>query len=201
MRSGTAPDCNFLAAKVILIIGINGACRSNELLNLTVNAIEKHSDELLLVNLPNTKTNIDRSFVIRDEYVKIVEKYKALRPDNTKTDRFFLQYRNDKCSRQPMGINKIGGTPQQIATFLKLQEPHLYTGHCVRRISATLLADSGANLTTLKRHGGWKSNTVAEGYIEDSIENKSKTCKRILQSINFKPDPYAPLYFQRHNYH
>jgi hypothetical protein len=52
--------------------------------------------------------------------------------------------------RQPMGINKIGGTP----SYLKLQEPQLYSGHCFRRTSATLLADSGANLTTLKRHGG-----------------------------------------------
>lgn len=179
--------------QVVLIIGISGACRNNELLQLTVNNIEKHSDKLLLVKLKNTKTNLDRSFVVREEYVTIVEKYQNLRPANIKTDRFFIQYHNNKCSRQPMGVNKIGAIPREIATFLKLEEPQLYTGHCFRRTSATLLADSGADLTTLKRHGGWKSNTVAEGYIEDSIENKSKICKRIVEtiSLNSTSDPWS----------
>lgn len=76
--------------QVVLIIGINGACRTNELTYLSTKNIEKHSENLLLVNLRNTKTNIDRNFVIRDEYVKIVEKYQALRPANTPIDRFFF---------------------------------------------------------------------------------------------------------------
>lgn len=125
--------------------------------------------------------------MIRDEYVKIVEKYQALRPTNTPIDRFFLQYRKGKCVRQPMGSTKIGGMPREIATFLGLQEPEQYTGHCFRRTSATLLADSGADLTTLKRHGGLKSSTVAEVYIEDSIDNKSKICKGIkVESLTLK---------------
>lgn len=92
-----------------------------------------------------------------------------------------------------MGVNKIGGIPREIATFLKLSEPELFTGHCLRRTSATLLADSGADLTTLKRHGGWKSNNVAEEYIEDSIENKSKICGKIVGAINLKQpvDPWS----------
>jgi integrase len=44
-----------------------------------------------------------------------------------------------------------------------------YTGHSLRRTSATLLVDEGGDLTTLKRHGGWRSSFVAEGYIEESI--------------------------------
>jgi hypothetical protein len=46
-----------------------------------------------------------------------------------------------------------------------------YTGHSLRRTSATLLVDEGGDLTTLKRHGGWRSSFVAEGYIEESINN------------------------------
>ncbi|XP_047023444.1 uncharacterized protein LOC124632594 [Helicoverpa zea] len=189
-----APDSMYLAAKVVLIIGINGACRTNELTLLNVTNIEKHSDELLLIHLTNTKTKRDRNFVIRKECAAIVEKYKALRPLNTPTNRFFLQYRNGKCVRQPMGSNKIGSIPREIATFLELPEPQLYTGHCFRRTSATLLADSGADLLSLKRHGGWKSNAVVEGYIEDSIENKSKICKGIVGAITLnKPlsDPWT----------
>ena len=47
-----------------------------------------------------------------------------------------------------------------------------YTGHSCRRSSATLLADSGEDLTFVKRHDGWRSNSVVEGYIEDSLNNK-----------------------------
>ncbi|KAJ8922089.1 hypothetical protein NQ315_004021 [Exocentrus adspersus] len=40
------------------------------------------------------------------------------------------------------------------------------------KTSASLLADSGASIDVLKRHGGWKSASVAEGYIENSINTK-----------------------------
>ena len=72
-----------------------------------------------------------------------------------------------------------------IATFLNLDNPKLYTEHSFRWTSATLLADSGANITTLKRHGGWKSDSVAEGYIEESVGNKAKIGNLISTSINF----------------
>ncbi|RVE53695.1 hypothetical protein evm_001587 [Chilo suppressalis] len=85
-----------------------------------------------------------------------------------------------------MGQNKIGSIPREIATFLGLLEPPLYTGHCFRRTSATLLAESGADLLSLKRHGGWKSNSVVEGYIEDSIQSKSKICNSIVEAITLK---------------
>ncbi|XP_061704420.1 uncharacterized protein LOC133515846 [Cydia pomonella] len=169
-----APDIIYLGAKVILILGINGGCRTNELLNLTVDGIEKHSETLLLIKLPKTSNN--RSFVVREEYVQIVEQYKSLRPPNTKTDRFFLQYHKGKCSRQPMGVNKIGGIPRDIATYLKLPDPQLYTGHCFKRTSATLLADSGADLTLLKRQGDTHPGTSRETNVERQSMSKIWVC-------------------------
>lgn len=85
--------------------------------------------------------------------------------------------------------------PCKIANYLKLPNATTYTGHSFRRTSATLLADSGANMTTIKRHGGWKSSTVAEGYIADSIENKAKTCELIFNTVNSsdKPKNEIPL--------
>ena len=80
--------------------------------------------------------------------------------------------------------------PKTIAVWLGLENPELYTGHTFRRSSATLLANSGANITTLKRHGGWKSEQVAEGYIEDSIGNKRKISMRISNAIN--DEDYVP---------
>jgi hypothetical protein len=37
-----------------------------------------------------------------------------------------------------------------------------------------------ANILDLKRYGDWKSATVAEGYIEESLINKITTAEKIL---------------------
>ena len=47
------------------------------------------------------------------------------------------------------------------------------------------------------RHGGWKSSTVAEGYIETSVESKKRIAEKLLgeqnESLNkirkISPDP------------
>ena len=112
----------------------------------------KEQGQLLIVNLPTTKTKKPRIFVISEEFVEIVKKYKALRPSAMVTNRFFINYTKGKCTKQVIGRNKIALMPRIIANFLNLDNPELYTGHSFRRTSATLLADSGANITTLKRH-------------------------------------------------
>lgn len=125
--------------------------------------IEDHNT-FLLVRLPKTKTKIERSFTVNGDFYTICQKYIKKRPVDTKSDRFFLGFRNGKYFQQPIGINTIGGMPKEIAKFLNLPDPEKYTGHAFRRTSATLLVDSGADITELKRHGGWKSNSVAGIY-------------------------------------
>jgi hypothetical protein len=63
---------------------------------------------------------------------------------------------------------------------LKLPSAKEYTGHCFRRTSASLLANAGADMSVIKRHGAWKSSNVAEGYVDDSLENKKKICKLLV---------------------
>lgn len=169
-----------------MILGVNGACRSIELYNITTKDIE-FLDDKAIISLRDTKTKIDRIFVIQRE-LTFVKKYYNLRPANTTSDRFFLNFQKGKCTKQVIGRHKIAKIPKEIATYLNLTNPECYTGHCFRRSSATLLADSGANLTILKRHGGWKSDKVAEGYIEDSIENKTDINNKINQNITLQPD-------------
>lgn len=171
---------------MVLVFGVNGACRGCELVNIKTSDIQNCSDDLLLVNLPDTKTKRERSFVIRGDYAKIVKKYQDLRPLNMSSDRFFLNYTKGKCTRQVIGKNKISAIPSQIAEYLKLQDPKLYTGHCYRRTSASLLAESGADMTQIKRHGGWRSDTVAEGYVENSVHNKEKISCCIGNNIKLK---------------
>lgn len=167
-----------------MIFGINGACRRDEICNILVQDVTEHSTTLMIVNLPDTKTNMSRKFTISDSFYEIVKKYTKLRPKHGKCNRFFLNYVQGKCTQQPIGINKIGNIPKQIADYLNLPNPELYTSHSFRRTSATLLADAGADITTLKRHGGWRANNVAEGYVEESINNKRKISGEIAKSIH-----------------
>ena len=125
-----------------------------------------------------------QSFVISEECVKYVKEYQFLRPEKTSTDRFFVNYQNGMCTTQVIEKNKFSSTPKQIAEFLDLPDAATYTGHSFRRTSATMLVDKGANMETLKRHGGWKSNEVAEGYIAESFGNKRMIGNLINSSIN-----------------
>lgn len=141
---------------------------------------------MLIVKIPTSKTNKPRCFIIATEtrdmknMVEIYRKYVSLRSPATAHNRLFVSYNNGKCSVQPIGINTFGKIPSQIASYLKLLNPHEYTGHSFRRSSTTILADAGADVLELKRHGGWKSSTVAESYVEESVQHKVAISNQIL---------------------
>lgn len=149
---------------------------------MTVDDIQDQ-DTFLVVTIPDSKTHAPRTFSVtegKENWIQFYKKYKALRPINIETKRFFLNYKKGKCTIQPVGVNTFGGIPKIIASYLKLPNPSAFTGHCFRRTSATLLANAGADLLSLKRHGGWKSSMVAEGYIDDSLQGKVEVSKKII---------------------
>ena len=179
-----APDDVYLFMKVIAIFGVHGATRSDELHKLEVFNVDDRKS-VIVVSLSDTKTKQDRSFCITDKksgvsLLEIVRKYIGLRPKNVPHSKFFVNYRQQKCTTQPVGINTIYKIPKKIAEFLKLPNSEMYTGHCFRRCSATVLTNSGADLVRVKRLGGWKSSSVAESYIEQSVCNKIAVSKCIL---------------------
>ncbi|KAK5637905.1 hypothetical protein RI129_000133 [Pyrocoelia pectoralis] len=139
-----APDHNYLVTKVALILEISGACRAKELYSLTTENF-KDLGTAVLVSVLNTKNKVNRKFTIRGAFYETYRKYAKLRPTNANTDTFFLNYQSGKCTVQRIGINKFGTMGKQIATYLKLPNPELYTGHCFRRSSATLLVDAGGD--------------------------------------------------------
>lgn len=192
-----APDDIYLHIKVATVFGLAGACRREELTYIKITDIQDKGD-MLIVTIPDTKTHTSRVFVISNETehgkecLKLYRKYLNLRPPNTPHQRLFVYYKMGKCTSQCIGINSFGKMPSEIAAFLKLPNPELYTGHSFRRTSVTILADSGANITSIKRHGGWKSTTVAEGYIEESIANKKETSNKILASDKVPSTSSAP---------
>ncbi|KAK4886540.1 hypothetical protein RN001_002811 [Aquatica leii] len=168
----TASNEKFLLIKTALIIAISGACRKSELTNLSTDAVQ-FLEHMLVIKLCDTKNKCNRTFVINNKpWINIVCTYYNLRPPNIDHKRFFIYYCNNKCTRQPVGVNTFGSMSRKIAEFLQLSNAKSFTGHCFRRTSATLLSGKGASFLDVKRHGGWKSSTVAEGYIEDSLHDK-----------------------------
>lgn len=166
----------------MVAVGLSGACRREELCYLKMEDMTDFNGAML-IKLTNTKTKIPRSFTVSGGLYTILKKYSALRPPSLKTGRFFLNYQKGKCTNQNVGINKIGSMAKEIAKFLSLENPESYTGHCFRRSSATILVNSGSDLLALKRHGGWRSSAVAEGYVDDSIKNKMDVSKKIESSV------------------
>lgn len=122
---------------------------------MTIDDIEE-TGSVLTVNIPQTRANRKRSFIINGErgevnMMEIYRKYVALRPPHCTNRRFFLYYKLGKCSQQVVGVNTFGKFPSEVARFLGLSNPSSFTGHCYRRTS-----------DALKRSGGWPAVTMAE---------------------------------------
>lgn len=125
--------------------------------------------DIIVINIRQSKNGSSRKFVVTDAlWIEIIKKYLKCR-SHVNLPRLFVGIRNGKATRQYIGHNTIAQMPNKIATFLNLADPSSFTGHCFRRTSATILAASGGNTLQLKQHGGWRSATVAEGYIEESL--------------------------------
>jgi integrase len=93
--------------------------------------------------------------------------------------RLFRQFQNGKYINSPLGKNAIADVPRQIATFLRLENPARYTGHALRVSSATALADNGADILELKRHGRWASSSIAEEYVRESKHARLETASKL----------------------
>lgn len=148
-----------------------GACRRRELHKLEFRDVNDLGSSLL-VTIKNKKTKTTRQFTVTGKYYEICKKYMNLRPKDCTASSFFLNYVNEKCTVQNVGINKFGNMGKQIATYLKLPNPGLYTGHCFRRSSETILVDVGGDITLIKHHGEYKSNEVDENYVDKSVQNE-----------------------------
>ena len=97
----------------------------------------------MIIKLRDIKTKTSRNFTVEEKFLKKVTSYLALQPQNTTSNRFFMNYRDRRCTNQEIGKNKLGRMPTEIAELLKLPNPEQYTGHSFRRLSAIRCADQG----------------------------------------------------------
>ena len=126
-------------------MGYCGGCRVHDLINITIDDIEYKTD-IVLVTVLNTKTNEPRSFEIANQHwINLIQKYTSLRPEQTNHRRFFLTYHRGCCTKQPIGINRMGQLPKAIATFLELPNPERYSGNCFRRSSVLHWTNQGSD--------------------------------------------------------
>jgi hypothetical protein len=85
-----------------------------------------------------------------------------------------------KLQNRRIGVNGIGESAKKIAQLLNKHDHEDYTSHAFRRSGATFLADSGASLLALKQAGGWRSDTVAQRYVQKSA-SMQRTIAEALQ--------------------
>lgn len=124
--------------QVILIFGILGACRCEELLQITVDDIED-CNKFLRIKITKSRNNQPRYFEVLDDYhIALYKKYANLRPKNISSTRFFIKYQNGRCHRIVIGIHKIGSVPKDVAKYLSLPDPKEYTGYSFRRSSENM---------------------------------------------------------------
>jgi integrase len=75
---------------------VSGALRREELTNMVIKEIQQ-KDDIIVIIIPKTKTNVSRSFVItKEEWVATVQLYLQIRLKITKiADRLFLKYEKE----------------------------------------------------------------------------------------------------------
>jgi integrase len=173
--------------KLVVAFGYFGALRVAELVKMSFGDVQV-THVGALVTLGKTKTEHEGTQklipVLQDKRVCPVTAFVAYQDsvraclglENEMERRLFLRWNpvTKAFENRPLGKAKIADIPRHMATVLHLDNAKFYTGHSLRVTSATVLADSGASLTNLKRHGRWRSSTVAEGYVRDSLLQKKK---------------------------
>ncbi|XP_063540172.1 uncharacterized protein LOC134749218 [Cydia strobilella] len=179
-----APDAKYLATKVALILGVCGQLRAVDLTCFNSNNI-KIADGLMIGVLNDAQNKTEKIFVIRDEFIPWVQKYQALRPANADTERFFLNLRDGKCTKQVIGRHKMGNLPKEIAAYLKLPHPECFTGHCFRRSANAV----GAVISNVDKSNREQFRSTAQG----EISYVSEFARRYRKGYSVEQDVFLEV--------
>lgn len=102
-----------------MIFAIFGRLPADTFLKIDVNDVVEQGLVFVIRN-PDAKANGLRSFTVENKYAAYVKKYKELRPENVSHNRFFINYRNGKCTVLPIGKTTLLKMSKIVAKFLNL---------------------------------------------------------------------------------
>lgn len=185
----TAEDCQ---NRAMALVAFFGCLRSCELVALELKDIEEIADGVLIrITRMKTTARETRFIVPYTSFscsavspAKVVLDYIAVvRPwlISHKLSRLWPRPIKSGYSSQFRGKNHMTVIAKAIAEFLNLNTAN-YTSHSFRRSSATAVADNGMSLLNLKRFGGWKSDTVASSYIDESLASIKEAAVKLAPS-------------------
>lgn len=176
-----------IEVKVAIIIGVYGGLRLSELVEMEFGDVVMENG-VCKVNVRKSKTDPGgkgHTFYVAPSAtagrcpVSVLQSYFELFPPDQRKGRFFRMVSNGRGLRRPIGKNTLASYPKICAEFLGKDDIESFTGHCFRGTSATIVADCGASMMTLKRHGRWKSDAVAQGYVANSKVAKMEVCNML----------------------
>ena len=161
-----------------LVVGLHGLLRVSEMANLRCEDVKEEDDGDFVIKVTASKTDQRKGgwfYRVTGGDAKYVKEYVRSLPEEAKKGRFFKRPLKTKrrFAAQPVGKNTLGSIPRLIARLLKRKDERSFSGHSFRRTGATILADTGVSRLILKRAGRWQSDTVAEGYLAQSLSSKN----------------------------
>lgn len=185
-----ADNKTYLIHKIGFWFGLFGGMRiRDELSKLTWDVIKESEDEIQIL-ITSSKCDPGGSgfkFVVpKNENpkmcpVRYFKLFKETVPVDLRKGPVFRYFQNGSYTQRKIGKTFFGNIPCEIARYLQLENPHLYTGHAIRRTGATLLADSEASKQDIQRFGRWQNESTADRYIENSIASKKRIAS-VLQN-------------------
>jgi hypothetical protein len=170
-----------LLLKAFSVIGMSFAARGAEFYDIDFDQIVRlssadgrHSYEVFFERSKTSGPSVGLSSmpINGDSEIRILDEYIDCFNSPQRKGRFFkkLKFGEGKIvtTNQVIGHNTAANYGKVIAGLLKLPEPERYTGHCWRRTATTFAADKGLTLPQIKVLTGHKSDTVVQGYIDNS---------------------------------
>lgn len=188
----SAPDTDkYVYMKTAVVMCYFGGLRCADLIGINCEDLSFDESTGMWVDYKVSKQigeNVINTFNIPLEYCTYLENYDhqlyACNANNGRLMKTFRKRQNGKgyYTKQPMGIHYLRKISQDIARFLELPNPESYTGHTMRRTSATTLAETGASTSQLKKHFNWKNELTASKY----IENTKGSMLKVSDSMNMR---------------
>ena len=168
-QESTDPEYTFLGVGVALMY--YGLLRKADVNKIQIQDVSQDEKGRVKIEFAHSRKrkNPGFSYLIPSLYQKLFLKYESeLSTELKSTDTYLRRYTKVANCRETHIAGKTICKLVTTACEVLHKDPVGYTVHAFRRSAATNLADAGVSFVNLKRHGQWKSDSVAEGYIANS---------------------------------